>query len=164
MTSSGRPTGMYLLEPACTLHFWRRHAAAGLHATRCEDIWMDAWRRGPTATSQPTPAEPSNPSWAILVRTSVVVRRSWSTYATDTAPSVRSATAPLGPEQGIRAQPDRPRGCPCHGALSSAPQTRDLMQVHGPHACGAYWHARAARATMTGWLVMTTWPTCVRRS
>lgn len=59
MTSSGRPTGMYLLEPACTLHFWRRHEAAGLHATRCEDIWMDAWRRGLTATSQPTPAEPS---------------------------------------------------------------------------------------------------------
>src|SRR5215471_1958911 len=48
------------------------------------------------------------PSWAILVRTSVVVRRSWSTYATDTAPSVRSATAPLGPEQGIRALTDRP--------------------------------------------------------
>ena len=36
------------------------------------------------------------------------------------------------------------------------------MQVHGPHACGAYWHARAARATMPGWLVMTTWPTCGR--
>jgi hypothetical protein len=55
------------------------------------------------------------PSWAILVRTSVVVRRSWSTYATDTAPSVRSATAPLGPEQGIRAQPDRPVAAPVTG-------------------------------------------------
>jgi hypothetical protein len=34
----------------------------------------------------------------------------------------------------------------------------DLMQVNGPRACGAYWHARAARATMTGWLVMTARP------
>ena len=37
------------------------------------------------------------------------------------------------------------RDCPGHGALSSAPQTRDLMQVDGPRACGWYWHARTAR-------------------
>src|SRR6185437_16028753 len=73
----------------------------------------------------------ADPSWAILVRTSVVVRRSWSTYATDTAPSVRSATAPLGPGAGHPSTAGPPRGCPGHGALSSAPQTRDLMQVHG---------------------------------
>jgi hypothetical protein len=36
-----------------------------------------------------------DPNWAILVRTSVVVRRSWSTHATVTAPLVRSVTAPL---------------------------------------------------------------------
>jgi hypothetical protein len=72
------------------------------------------------------------PSWAILVRTSVVVRRSWSTYATDTAPLARSATAPLSQEQGIQAQPDRPRGCPGHGALSPASQTRGHMPVNGP--------------------------------
>ena len=52
------------------------------------------------------------------------------------------------------------RDCPGHGALSSAPQTRDLMQVNGPRACGAYWHARAARATMAGWLVMTARSCC----
>jgi hypothetical protein len=102
----------------------------------------------------------SSPSWAILVRTSVVVRRSWSTYATDTAPLARPATAPLSQEQGLQAHPDHPRDCPGHGALSPAPGTRGLMQVNGPDACGAYWHARAARATMTGWLVMPRWPIC----
>jgi hypothetical protein len=69
-------------------------------------------------------------------------------------------TAPLSQEQGIQAQPNRPVTAPGHGALSSAPQTRDLMQVNGPHACGAYWHTRAAWATMPGWLVMTAGPSC----
>ena len=55
------------------------------------------------------------PSWAILVRTSVVVRRSWSTYATDTAPLARSATAPLSQMQGIQAQPNRPVTAPVTG-------------------------------------------------
>ena len=32
------------------------------------------------------------------------------------------------------------------------------MQVNGPRACGAYWHARAAWVTMPGWLVMTARP------
>ena len=96
------------------------------------------------------------------MRTSVVVRRSWSTYATDTAPLARSATAPLSQEQGIRAQPDRPVTAPVTGHFLPLLQTRDLMQVNGPHACGAYWHARAARATMTGWLVMTARPCCWR--
>ena len=59
--------------------------------------------------------EPLLPSWAILVRTSVVVRRSWSTYATDTAPLARSATAPLSQEQGIQAQPNRPVTAPVTG-------------------------------------------------
>ena len=65
-------------------------------------------------------AEPSAktglfPSWAILVRTSVVVRRSWSTCATHAAPLVRSVTAPLSQEQGIQAQPDRPVTAPVTG-------------------------------------------------
>ena len=52
------------------------------------------------------------PNWAILVLTSVVVRRSWSTYATDTAPLARPATAPLSHEQGIQAQPNSPVTAP----------------------------------------------------
>ena len=40
------------------------------------------------------------------------IRKSWSTYATDTAPLARSATAPLSQEQGIQAQPNRPVTAP----------------------------------------------------
>ena len=50
--------------------------------------------------------------------------------------------------------------CPGHGALLPLLRTRGLMQVNGPGACGAYLHARAARATMAGWLVMTARPCC----
>jgi hypothetical protein len=66
--------------------------------------------------------------------------------------------AAVSQEQGIQAQPNRPVTAPGHGALSTVPQTRDLLQVNGPHACGAHWHARAAWATMRGWLVMTARP------
>ncbi len=78
-------------------------------------------------------------------------------YVTDTASLAlaRSATAPLSQEQGIQAQPNRPVTAPVTGHFLPAPQTRGLTQVNGPHACGADWHARAARATMTGWLVTT---------
>src|ERR1035437_2951330 len=78
--------------------------------------------------------------------------------------SIRSLTSRYGSSsagmQGIQAQPDRPVTALGHGALSSDPQNRDLMQVNGPRAGGAYWHTRAARATMTGWIVMTARPCC----
>jgi len=59
MTSSGRPTGHVLTGTGMHTPFLAAPRGCGTHATRCEDIWMDAWRRGPTATSQPTSAEPS---------------------------------------------------------------------------------------------------------
>jgi hypothetical protein len=67
---------------------------------------------------------------------------------------------PAEPRAGHPSTAKPPRDCPGHGALYCAPQTRDLMQVNGPHACGAYWHTRAAWATMPGWLVMTAGPSC----
>jgi len=70
------------------------------------------------------------------------VRKSWSTYATGYSASSSPGDCPAEPRAGIQAQPNHPVTAPGHGALSSAPQTRDLMQVNGPRACGAHWHTR----------------------
>jgi hypothetical protein len=70
------------------------------------------------------------------------------------------ADCPAEPRAGHPSTAGPSRDCPGRGARSSAPATRDLMQVNGPGACGACWHARAARATMAGWLVMTARPCC----
>jgi hypothetical protein len=59
--------------------------------------------------------------------TSIMVRRSWSTYATGYSASSSLADCPAEPKS----------------RASKHSQT-------GPRACGAYWHTRAAWATMTG--------------
>ena len=97
----------------------------------------------------------------------VTVRRSSSTDATECSASSSLAGCPAEPRAGHPSTARPSRDCLRSRGLSSAPPTRDLIQVNGPRACGAYWHTRAAGATMTGWPVMTArprrgcgWPLC----
>src|ERR1022692_2083031 len=48
---------------------------------------------------------------------------------------------------------DRSKTSPSGGRIVIAD-----VNANGPRACGAYWHTRAAWATMTGWLEMTARP------